>query len=165
MFFNDNRSIESSKNILPNIDNFKLEMINKNILLNDQKLLSEIFTIFASCHYRNSPNDLKILLDSKKQYVFVLKDLQGNICTVIQAAVEGGIDLNQSTKEGNLISWMLYNITNNVILSKCYGLRIVRIATRIELQSRGYGSKIMKELELLVKSDCSLKPILAPAVV
>lgn len=131
--------------------NCKLYHINKEILFDgsekSEKILNEIFSLFISSHYRNSPNDIQVLADSPNHEIFVLKDenTTDKIFCAIQVAFEGECK-DSISKEGNLIPWVLYENFYNENFLQEIGVRIVRIAVHHSLLSKNYGSTALEHL-------------------
>ncbi|XP_077301535.1 RNA cytidine acetyltransferase-like, partial [Arctopsyche grandis] len=146
-----------------------LFFVNKDALFSGnsktEEFLAEIFSLFVSSHYRNSPNDMQILSDSPNHEIFVLLTPESKIVCAIQIAFEGNCQKTDFNKDGNLIPWVIFdNYSNDQFLSS-FGARVIRIAVHPSLLSMGYGSHalftLIKYLELstspnsLVKSEDS----------
>ncbi|KJP86496.1 hypothetical protein AK88_03872 [Plasmodium fragile] len=69
------------KNSLCSPPNCQLYFVNKNIFKRFSKtsenFLRKIMTLFVTSHYKNTPNDLIMILDSQQHHLFVL--LSGNV--------------------------------------------------------------------------------------
>ncbi|GAB65418.1 ATPase [Plasmodium cynomolgi strain B] len=69
------------RNSLCSPTNCQLYFVNKNIFKHFSKtsenLLRKIMTLFVTSHYKNTPNDLIMILDSQQHHLFVL--LSGNV--------------------------------------------------------------------------------------
>ncbi|KRH93722.1 N-acetyltransferase 10, partial [Pseudoloma neurophilia] len=122
--------------------------------LHGEETLRKIFSIFTSSHYKNTPNDMKILADMPNHQIFVLSD--GNmIYCAVHIAFEQLKNLGQArsgheNKSGNLLPWIIhdqYTVFNPEIGNlSCKGLRIVRIAVPGEFQGKGYGSETVNQI-------------------
>lgn len=121
-----------------------LYFVNKDALFTGhsktEEFLEELFSLFVSSHYRNSPNDMQILSDSPNHEVFVLLTPAARVVCAIQIAFEGNCEKSAFNKDGNLIPWVIYDNYSNEQFLASIGARIVRIAVHPSLLSMGYGS-------------------------
>lgn len=133
--------------------------VNKSVLFSghhkSEEFLNEIFSLFISSHYRNSPNDLQILSDSPNHEIFVqmTPTRPSRVICAIQVSFEGKCNKNSFTKEGNLIPWVVYDNFFDDSFLDLFGARIVRIATHPNLISMGYGSKALSDLTVFLESS------------
>lgn len=136
--------------------NCTLFHVNKELLFSGnpqtEPILEELFSLFISSHYRNSPNDLQILSDSLNHEVFAFMSHGKRIICSVQIAFEGKCHKNAFNKKGDLIPWVLYDNFFNEELLGSYGIRIVRIAVHPSLVSMGYGSHCLNLLENAILS-------------
>jgi len=122
-------------------------------------------SLFVSSHYKNSPNDLQLLSDAPAHAIFVLlgpisqdegekKDIPDILCAV-QVCLEGKIakttvedNTNRGLKpSGDLIPWTISEQYQDSDFPQLNGVRIVRIATHVDAQKMGYGSKALELIE------------------
>ncbi|MBR9689520.1 MAG: tRNA(Met) cytidine acetyltransferase, partial [Candidatus Altiarchaeota archaeon] len=104
-------------------------------LFSDEKLLTSVFGLLVSAHYKNSPRDLQTLADAPHHQIFTTysgKDLVG----VVQTAEEGGLTelqidkmINDRRPEGNLVPDILAKHYGLREFPKLKGSRVVRIVT------------------------------------
>lgn len=133
--------------------------VNKDVLFSgnqkSEEFLNEIFSLFISSHYRNSPNDLQILSDSPNHEIFVLMTptRPSRVICAIQVSFEGKCDRNSFTKEGNLIPWVVYDNFFEDSFLDLFGARIVRIATHPNFVSMGYGTKAISDLTSFLETS------------
>ncbi|KAL6122796.1 tmcA [Nucleospora cyclopteri] len=151
VFFLRTQEIDES-NFDFKINEFEIILLNKEEIFNGEKksedLLRTVNELFYESHYRNSPNDLKILADIKDHSLLILTNKYGKIVAAAQCAFENAIKHEKSqNKEGNLISWMMYRKFINKTLLESVGIRIVRIAVSKNLQSKGIGSYFVNQIE------------------
>ncbi len=140
----DLRAIEEGK--------LEFEMIDKDELLKDEKLLREFFGIYVLAHYRNRPSDVVILLDMPNHLAFRVKVNEKTVCS-IHVAIEGGID-EKTVEEmadgfkpkGQIIPDLILKHHWDYEFPKMFGVRIVRIATHPSVMGRGIGSFALKRL-------------------
>lgn len=139
-----------------NMDKIELrfERISKHRLVNDAKLALQIYTILASAHYQTTPNDFVRQFDAEDSIIFVLTQL-GHVVAAALCIIEGGTHLTKLKNEiaagarrvkGHLTAqYMSYNTTNGQFCQFRY-LRINRIAVAPNMQSKGLGSILVKEI-------------------
>ncbi len=140
----DLRAIEEGK--------LEFEMIDKDKLLKDEKLLREFFGIYVLAHYRNRPSDVVILLDMPNHLAFRVKVNEKTVCS-IHVAIEGGIDEKTIEEmadgfkpKGQIIPDLILKHHWDYEFPKMFGVRIVRIATHPSVMGRGIGSFALKRL-------------------
>ncbi len=140
----DLRAIEEGK--------LEFEMIDKDELLKDEKLLREFFGIYVLAHYRNRPSDVVILLDMPNHLAFRVKVNEKTVCS-IHVAIEGGIDEKTIEEmadgfkpKGQIIPDLILKHHWDYEFPKMFGVRIVRIATHPSVMGRGIGSFALKRL-------------------
>lgn len=145
-------------------ENLKLFKINKMLLFKNEKLLQRIVSLFNESHYRNSPNDLKILSDEQNHEILILTDSDPfqihekkteteqistpenlNIYCAAHIAHESFSDTRCNTKEGNLIPWTLLDQFGFSDRSQS-GIRFIRLAVHPEYQSMGYGTEMVNRM-------------------
>lgn len=153
------KSKDHKNKFCPSPDKCDLFYVNKQVLFSyhaiSEKFLKELISIFVTSHYKNTPDDIKILSDEPNHHMFVLlspqieKKLPRIVCAV-HIAFEG--DITGNSKEGNLIPWTISEQFLIKIFLKEKGIRIVRIAVHPDYQSMGYGTKLVKLLIDLFES-------------
>lgn len=138
-----------------------LFFVNKDALFSGnsktEEFLEEVFSLFVSSHYRNSPNDMQILSDSPNHEIFVLLTPEAKVVCAIQIAFEGKCSKLSMNKDGNLIPWVIYDNYSNERFLGSVGVRIVRIAVHPSFLSMGYGSSAVS---LLIKRFESFNPLI-----
>jgi N-acetyltransferase 10 len=145
------------------VNDCELYLVNKDVLFSykniSEEFLNSIMSLFVSSHYKNTPNDLQLICDSKSHHIFVLtqnlkkvkQEGLPEIYCVIQVAEEGGItrDIIERTQgsdgmpAGDLIPWTLSNYYLDTDFPKLKGVRVVRIAAHPSAQRMGYGKKAL----------------------
>ncbi|QKR00050.1 tRNA(Met) cytidine acetyltransferase [Metallosphaera tengchongensis] len=133
-----------------NLDTVEYLTLDKEVLFQDDKQLSQAYGILVTAHYRNNPDDLMIMGDGPHHILKALRAEDGFI-TVSQISEEG--DLSQSmidlalkggTFDGDLIPDRLLKHTRIKEVGELKGWRIVRIATMPEIQDKGFGSQLLR---------------------
>ncbi|ANQ07037.1 ATPase [Plasmodium coatneyi] len=84
------------KNSLCSPTNCQLYFVNKSIFKRftktSENFLRKIMTLFVTSHYKNTPNDLIMILDSQQHHLFVL--LSGNVdCNSLSAEAVDELDI------------------------------------------------------------------------
>ena len=119
-----------------------------------EEILRTLFGIYVLAHYRNEPDDLAILADAPHHIVrAVITGRKGKVVSAVQAAIEGGLEqhvieslLRGDKIPGNIIPDRLLKHLRVKEFGKMRGIRIVRIATHPEVQSRGIGSFMLEKI-------------------
>ena len=122
-------------------------------LLADEHLLRETFGLLVLAHYRTEPDDLARLFDAPNVSVRALTR-DGHVCSVALLAREGDLpaDLRAHMYEGGRVRG---NMVPDVLTSQLrdegagvpVGERVLRIATHPTIRSRGFGSRLLREIE------------------
>lgn len=131
----------------------QVEMINRDQLMQDETLLSQVFGMLVLAHYRTRPNDLRQLLDSSGLLLYIIRHQQ-HIVGVALMIEEGGIDkdlgkqvyLGQRRLHGHLLPQSLATHTGMIEASTLHYLRIMRIAIHPAVQGRGLGTKLIRHI-------------------
>ena len=142
----------ADKSTIGKIDNSKLDIniVHSKQLMNDERLLNEIFALLVLAHYRTQPSDLQRLLDDEDLTLFVVKykhhvmaialvSHEGNFPTELSTAVYRG----ERRPSGHLLAQALTyhcGIENAATLNYS---RIMRIAVHPDFQEQGIGTKLL----------------------
>jgi len=118
-----------------------------------EKTLRSLFGIYVLAHYRNEPDDLGMLADAPHHHIRIVRLKSGKIVAAAQLAEEGGIPdeyidelLYGGKIAGNIIPDRLLKHLRRREFGKGLGWRVVRIAVHPQLQGRGIGSFLIKEI-------------------
>jgi tRNA(Met) cytidine acetyltransferase len=136
------------------------EILDKEELMNNEKLLREFFGIYVLAHYRNRPSDLSVLLDTPNHIPAVVK-VNGKVVCSLHLAIEGGMDEELIAKirtgykpRGQIIPDLVLKHYWNYDFSRRKGIRIVRIAVHPNAMDMGVGSfALMKVIDWAEKND------------
>jgi len=119
----------------------------------DENRLREAFGLLVNAHYRTEPDDLARLLDAPNIALRALT-VDGAVVSIALLAREGGLpaDLREGMYEGERVRG---NMLPDVLTSQLrdpdgavpVGLRVMRIATHHAVRSRGFGSRLLSEIE------------------
>jgi len=159
---------ESLRHGLPHPNDCELFLVNRETLFSYHKatesFLFRLMSLFVSSHYKNSPNDLQLLSDAPAHAVFVLlgplknekgKNETPDILCAVQVCLEGKISkksvedhtLRGLKPSGDLIPWTISEQYQDNDFPQLNGVRVVRIATHVEGQKMGYGSKALELID------------------
>ncbi|MDC2889789.1 GNAT family N-acetyltransferase [Psychrosphaera algicola] len=141
----------SEANALTQLNIYPVEQAE---LANNITLTDQIFALLVHAHYRTSPNDLRLLLDSPNMTVWLAED-QGVVVAAALVAKEGEIEgplaeqicQGRRRPRGHLFPQSLLNHGGFKHAGNYHYSRIVRIAVHPKLQSFGIGSKLVSTIE------------------
>lgn len=134
------------------------QRLDRDLLVQQPDLLKQLFGLLILAHYRTTPGDLRILLDSPNLQVWAaLTRINGRQVVVATAllAEEGPIDSELAAEiqagrrrpKGQLIPQTLL-AHGQLTDAGCYrGLRVMRIAVQPELQRRGLATRLLNAIE------------------
>ncbi len=157
----DAQPAELSEEDIEAIKSGKLEFekIDKDRLIEDEKLLKEFFGIYVLAHYRNRPSDLVILSDMPNHLPFRVKVNGKTVCS-LHIAVEGNLndEVIEKIKEGykprgQIIPDLVLKHYWNFDFPKKLGIRIVRIATHPLVMNMGIGSFALQKIVEWAKNE------------
>ena len=135
------------------VEEFTLEHLDRDSLIQNETLLRELFGLLITAHYRTTPFDLRHLLDGPNISIWIVRHA-GSISAAILAAREGGFDQDTSREiwlgkrrpHGHLVPEALAAQVG-IEQAPCFEyLRIIRIAVHPDLQGRGIGSAMLDQL-------------------
>lgn len=151
---------------LPPPKDCQLLYVNRDTLFSFHKaseaFLHNLWSIYVSAHYKNSPNDLQMLSDAPAHHLFVLigpiSETQVHlpeVLVVIQVCIEGTLSSSTVLKNsergrraaGDLVPWTINQQFMDTEFTALTGGRIVRIAVHPDFQSMGYGSRALELLQ------------------
>ncbi len=131
---------------------FEFRELNKDDLMNNEKLLREFFGIYVLAHYRNRPSDLAILSDIPNHLPFVVLVNGKPVCS-LHVAIEGLLDDETIDKiksgykpKGQIIPDLVLKHYWRFEFPKMVGIRIVRIATHPSVMKMGIGSFALRKI-------------------
>nr|UXY88033.1 N-acetyltransferase 10 [Cryptomonas curvata] len=143
----------------------KLFLVDRNALFSSHKIanrfLQKIFSLLISVHYKNSPDDLQMICDAPSHRILILVTplplsiaVLPDVLGVLHISYEGQIahkfvekNLTKNIKiNGDLIPWVISKEFLDSSFAELSGVRIIRLAIHPDIQSMGYGSKLLKNL-------------------
>ncbi|MCX8172239.1 MAG: tRNA(Met) cytidine acetyltransferase TmcA [Archaeoglobaceae archaeon] len=130
----------------------EFEILNKEELIRNERLLREFFGIYVLAHYRNRPSDLAILFDTPNHFPAVVKANEKVVCS-LHLAIEGSMDEELIAKirsgykpRGQIIPDLVLKHFWNYEFSRRKGVRVVRIAVHPSVMNLGIGSFALKKI-------------------
>ncbi|WP_432698548.1 tRNA(Met) cytidine acetyltransferase TmcA [Marinobacterium sp. YM272] len=131
----------------------RIERLDRDALVTDERLLRQIFGLLVLAHYRTTPGDARVLLDSPNLDVFVLWGGQRLLgCALVAREGELSETLAQGVWEGvrrptgHLLPQALIAHEGTLEVAPWSAWRIMRIAVHPALQSEGLGSQLLQAI-------------------
>lgn len=123
-------------------------------LLEHEPMLTAVYQLLAQAHYRTSPADLRLLLDSPRQRLFTLTEA-GALVGVLWIAEEGPLaaDLCDAVMQGrrrpkgNLLPQCLLHYCGWRVAGQQRFWRVVRIAVAESKRRQGLARAMLTQLE------------------
>lgn len=146
------------QNLQPLLASLSFRRLDPDQLVENTSLLKQLFGLLILAHYRTTPGDLRILLDSPNIKIwagFVLLNGKEQLIATALLATEGPIAVELADAilkgsrrpKGQLIPQTLLAHSQISEAAACCGLRVMRIAVHPQLQQRGVGSSLLKAVE------------------
>ncbi len=135
------------------VDDYDLQVLDRDKLANDEILLAEIFGLLVQAHYRTRPLDLRHMLDGPNLEVYILH--AGNhVAATALVASEGGFDAQaaeaiwagQSRPHGHLLPETLAAHLGLLSAPVLRAARVMRLTVHPALQGRGLGSRLVQDI-------------------
>jgi tRNA(Met) cytidine acetyltransferase len=152
MFHNAQQNIESVESMKQAIS---CRHVSKAQLLNDRKLLADIFRLLIDAHYQTSQDDLQRLLDAPEIKCFILTR-GSTLLGVAQIIEEGGDSFGELANniadcsrrvKGHLVAQNIASSYNTPSFLLARQWRISRIAVVPEHQRKGLGKQLIDYVE------------------
>lgn len=123
-------------------------------LLEQEQMLVAVYQLLAQAHYRTSPADLRLLLDSPRQRLFTLTEADV-LVGVLWVAEEGPLaaDLSDEVMQGrrrpkgNLLPQCLLHYCGWRVAGQQRFWRVVRIAVTESKRRQGLARSMLEQLE------------------
>ena len=130
-----------------------VECLRGDQLLQNECLLSQLFGLLVLAHYRTRPNDLRQLLDSPGLSIYIMRQggvLVGTVLVVdegrLDDALAHAVYRGQRRLRGHLIPQTLAAYAGMPDAARLRYARIMRIAIHPELQRKGFGEQLLKQV-------------------
>ncbi|CAK9026947.1 unnamed protein product [Durusdinium trenchii] len=146
-------------------EELSVERVRRPVLLQNEEILREVYGLLSIAHYRTGPGDLRMLLDETRLEVFGLWNRRRGVtvtvgtglcaCALLVHEQRGNLKrhdlLAESLKES--LGCRLEETETEEPL-RC--VRVVRVAVHPELQGRGMGRQLVKELSATLRARGSV---------
>ncbi|MBQ0757948.1 MAG: tRNA(Met) cytidine acetyltransferase, partial [Amphritea sp.] len=140
------------------LESLSFKRLYSDELVANTSLLKQLFGLLILAHYRTTPGDLRILLDSPNIQIwagFIVLNGEEQLIATALLASEGPIEpelanaILKGTRrpKGQLIPQTLLAHSQIPEAAACCGLRVMRIAVHPQLQHRGIGTALFKAIE------------------
>ncbi|MBP3194443.1 MAG: tRNA(Met) cytidine acetyltransferase [Cardiobacteriaceae bacterium] len=132
--------------------------VTQQELFENEYLLAQIVALLNQAHYRNRPEDIKILLDIPLQILVVAENKLGQIIGICQTKIEtplpdetiSAVISGTSRPRGRILMQQLLFNTKNPAWGKIQIARVCRIAVAEELRRQKIGANLIKKtIEIL----------------
>lgn len=132
------------------LEQCRVERLDRDALLDDEPLLSQLFGLLVLAHYRTSPGDLRNLLDGPNLEITVLRHHEIVLgCAMV--AREGGFDAplaqqiyaGERRLRGNLLPQSLATHGGLAQAPRLTAARVMRIAIHPARQGEGLGRHLL----------------------
>lgn len=141
--------------------------VSVETLLNDEKLLAQVFSVLVTAHYQTKPSDLKMLLENQSVHLLVTFSNSSHQQVVAvalllsegQSISDGKASLSVDENDVDAIRNSKRRLKNHFLpqslLTHCgveqafhyHYFRVVRIAVHVELQQQGIGRFLLSQAE------------------
>jgi len=133
--------------------NCELVKLQRDQLINNETLLSELFGLLTLAHYRTRPGDLRNLLDGPTLSIRALL-YDGHVAATALVVQEGGLDealandvwMGNRRIHGHLLAQSLAVHAGFPEAAQLRYTRIMRLAVHPMVQQRGLGTRLVTEL-------------------
>jgi tRNA(Met) cytidine acetyltransferase len=130
-----------------------IEQVERDELMKNEALLSQLFGLLVLAHYRTRPNDLRQLLDSPALSLYIMRH-NTNVVGVALLLKEGALDtelgnavyLGRRRLHGHLIPQSLAAHGGLPEATALHYGRIMRIAVHPATQGRGLGIRLVQHI-------------------
>jgi len=141
-------------------ENISIEKINRDRLVEDNKLLSEIFGLLILAHYQTQPRDLRYLLDGINLDLYVATQ-DDHVVGAAIVAREGGLDpetadavyRSQRRVQGHMLAQTLEAFIGIQFASRQQYWRVIRIAVHPGYRRHGVGSQLLAAITSQAKNE------------
>ncbi|HEC29588.1 MAG TPA: tRNA(Met) cytidine acetyltransferase [Gammaproteobacteria bacterium] len=143
--------------------NSQINRISGKDLAKKEDLLGGIYSLLVSAHYKTTPNDLRMIIDSPYISIYYL-EVNGQVYATILVSDEGRIDAELAGEicsgkrriNGHILPQTILSEFAHADAASLGYARIMRIAVIPALQEKGIGSGFLEKLVTMVSSSCDL---------
>jgi tRNA(Met) cytidine acetyltransferase len=151
-----------------NLTNLSLTVHNKANLLQNEKLLAQLFAVLVTAHYQTSPSDLRLMLDNEQVTIISLHNHNGTNTDIVAVAllITEGIDekdcqqeIIQGIKQGQRRlkdQFLPQSLVTHCGFEQAFDysyLRIMRVAVHPQLQQQGIGKYFLAQLTIYAQQQ------------
>jgi tRNA(Met) cytidine acetyltransferase len=151
-------TLHEPSEILNAQDSLCFSRLSAKELVEDTRLLQQVFSVLVTAHYQTSPNDISLILDNTSAHVFIAK-LEDSIVGVALLLEEGcnenadiqAVKSNQRRLKNQFIPQSLLTHCGFTESFSYQYLRILRIAIHPQYHGCGFGHRFMENLQAFAK--------------
>jgi len=151
-----------------NLMSLSLTVHNKADLLQNEKLLAQLFAVLVTAHYQTSPSDLRLMLDNEQVTIISLRDHNETNADIVAVAllITEGLDekdcqqaIIQGIKQGQRRlkdQFLPQSLVTHCGFEQAFDysyLRIMRIAVHPQLQQQGIGKYFLAQLTIYAQQQ------------
>lgn len=130
-----------------------ISCLDRQALMDDPELLSQLFGLLVLAHYQTSPNDLKLMLDDPAVSLWVTLN-DGIVLATALLVKEGGFDeglaqaiwLGKRRPTGHMLPQVLSAQNGFKEAAGFSYWRVMRVAVHPDFQRQGLGSKLIRAI-------------------
>ena len=132
----------------------RYEKLDRDELLKDEGLLSDLMGLLVSAHYQTSPDDLRQILDDPETELWIAREGR-TLVGVAWLLHEGGLDselaesvwLGRRRPKGHLLAQSLAFQGGDPVAARLHYARVTRIAVHPERRRGGTGLELLSRVE------------------
>jgi tRNA(Met) cytidine acetyltransferase len=143
-----------AQSVLLSQDKLVTELVTPTQLLQNERLLQQVFAVLVTAHYQTSPSDLKLLLNNRAISLFVLKH-ENDILGVVMLMREGHADetlveLIRENQRRLRDQFLPQSLLMHCGIKESFNYsyqRVMRIAIHPQFQGKGLGRHFLSAIE------------------
>ncbi len=150
-------------NLNSKISALSCQLVSMQTLVENEKLLSDVFAVLVTAHYQTKPSNLKLLLNNKQVRLFCVFS-ENKVVAVALSMIEGkskGIIEEDILTVKHAKRRLKNQFIPQSLLTHCgvehafnyQYLRVMRIAVHPQLQQQGIGTFLLKEIKGFAKKQ------------
>jgi len=139
----------------------EIERVPASVLATDTALLRSVFGLLVLAHYRTTPGDLRILLDSPNVMIYVMRRAGVPVACALIAregplakALADAVWEGRRRPRGHLLPQTLIAQEGWSEVAPWRAWRVVRIAVHPDLQQQGLGQQLLRQIEQDACAEC-----------
>lgn len=143
------------------ISELNYRLLDKSKLVNDETTLKSLFGLLSHAHYKTTPNDLRMILDSPYIDIYCAQ-MDSEVVGAILISAEGGIDaefaadiMNGKRRiSGQFLPQTLVSEFARIQNAELKFARVMRIAVHPSVHRQGIGSALLQFVEKQLEIEC-----------